>query len=201
MNIFAIHTSTSIAATWHVDRHVIKMPLEAAQMLSTAIRVTIGTKTVLTAPNGKKKTVFLLPNEVYNWQMNVDKDGIVTYKILLSTGLYVQSHINHPCNIWARECYENFEWLWNYMMELGFEYHFRYAKDHKSIDAMLQADVLQYGQDCLPKCYNRTPFATAMDAQYIVAGDPIASYKNYYKFGKKHLHKWTKRPVPEFIGE
>jgi hypothetical protein len=36
MNIFVLHENTSIASEWSVDKHVVKMPLETAQMLCTA---------------------------------------------------------------------------------------------------------------------------------------------------------------------
>tara|TARA_R100001163_G_scaffold65797_1_gene64957 strand:- start:295 stop:786 length:492 start_codon:yes stop_codon:yes gene_type:complete len=36
LNIFVLHENPRIAAEWHVDRHVVKMPLETAQMLCTA---------------------------------------------------------------------------------------------------------------------------------------------------------------------
>lgn len=40
MNIFALHTDPMQAAHWHNDKHCVKMILESAQMLSTAIRET-----------------------------------------------------------------------------------------------------------------------------------------------------------------
>ena len=36
MNIFALDNDVKVAAQWHVDKHVVKMPLETAQMLCTA---------------------------------------------------------------------------------------------------------------------------------------------------------------------
>ena len=36
MNIFALNLNPEQAAQWHVDKHVVKMPLEYAQLLSTA---------------------------------------------------------------------------------------------------------------------------------------------------------------------
>ena len=36
MNIFVLDSDVKKAARWHVDRHVVKMPLETAQMLCTA---------------------------------------------------------------------------------------------------------------------------------------------------------------------
>jgi hypothetical protein len=40
----------------------------------------------------------------------------------------------------------------------------------------------------------------AMDPKYRLE-DPVEAYRNYYKHGKVHLHKWTKRQVPTFILE
>jgi hypothetical protein len=37
MNIFVLSENVKEAAEWHVDRHVVKMPLETAQMLCTAL--------------------------------------------------------------------------------------------------------------------------------------------------------------------
>jgi hypothetical protein len=34
MNIFGIDTDTTSCATYHIDRHIVKMPLETAQMVS-----------------------------------------------------------------------------------------------------------------------------------------------------------------------
>lgn len=35
MNIFVLHENPSIASTMHVDKHIVKMPLETAQLLCT----------------------------------------------------------------------------------------------------------------------------------------------------------------------
>lgn len=43
MNIFFLHIRTKICASYHVDRHVVKMILETAQLLCTAIWVLGGT--------------------------------------------------------------------------------------------------------------------------------------------------------------
>ena len=39
MNIFVLSEDVKEAAEWHVDRHVVKMPLETAQMLCTALSI------------------------------------------------------------------------------------------------------------------------------------------------------------------
>ena len=42
MNIFYLHNNPSTCASMHCDKHVVKMILESAQMLSTAHRITDG---------------------------------------------------------------------------------------------------------------------------------------------------------------
>lgn len=42
MNIFALDQSPKLSATYHTDKHVVKMILESAQMLSTAHRIIEG---------------------------------------------------------------------------------------------------------------------------------------------------------------
>lgn len=39
MNIFVLDTDPKLSAQYHVDRHVIKMILENAQLLSTALKI------------------------------------------------------------------------------------------------------------------------------------------------------------------
>ena len=38
MNIFALSNDPILAARWHCDKHVVKMPLEASQILCTVVR-------------------------------------------------------------------------------------------------------------------------------------------------------------------
>ena len=38
MNIFELHTNPSECAEMHCDKHIVKMPIEYAQLLSTAHR-------------------------------------------------------------------------------------------------------------------------------------------------------------------
>ena len=42
MNIFMLHQEPQIAAQYHCDKHVIKMVLESAQLLCTALNITHG---------------------------------------------------------------------------------------------------------------------------------------------------------------
>ena len=44
MNIFAVSNDPKQSAEWMVDKHVVKMILETAQLLSTAHRILDGTE-------------------------------------------------------------------------------------------------------------------------------------------------------------
>lgn len=91
MNIFALDWEPKQAAKWHCDAHIIKMPLETAQMLSTV--------------------------------NHLSGNGAL---------LYAPTHVNHPCNIWARISKENYQWLWEFGLALCDEYEQRYKKIHAS---------------------------------------------------------------------
>lgn len=47
--------------------------------------------------------------------------------------IYKTAQPNHPCNVWVRECSENYWWLFNHYLALGTEYTYRYHKAHKSM--------------------------------------------------------------------
>ena len=89
MNIFYLDSSPELAATYHCDKHVVKMILESAQLLCTAHRVLDGKK-VFEEHNGKFKDRYRMSNGA------------------LEIALYEAAYVNHPCAIWARESYENY---------------------------------------------------------------------------------------------
>jgi hypothetical protein len=53
MNIFVIHENPIIAAREHCDKHVVKMILESAQMLSTSHRILDGVEEKAPSVSGK----------------------------------------------------------------------------------------------------------------------------------------------------
>lgn len=157
MNIFYLDHDPCAIPPMMVDRHITKMILESAQMLSTSHRVID----------------------------NVDNDV-----------LYKATHVNHPSNKWIRESKSNYNWLYNHFCYLGMEYKFRYGKVHKSISRL--SDVLRFAPKNLEDV-GLTKMPCAMPQEYIISDDSIVNYRNYYNHGKKHIHKWTKRPQPEWI--
>ena len=53
MNLFILHNDPVIAAQMQCDKHVVKMIIESAQMLSTAHRVLDGTVQIGPSKSGK----------------------------------------------------------------------------------------------------------------------------------------------------
>lgn len=178
MNIFAISNDPTQAAVMQVDRHVVKMILETAQLLCTAHRILDGEEYIDKTKTGRK---------VKRWRLANPQDDML---------LYSATHINHPSAVWARASRGNYEWLYRHFQALCLEYTYRYGKYHKCMSMLW--DHLSMAPRNIPDLPLQ-PFAVAMDKKYIVSQDPIENYRNYYKNGKSHLHKWTRRNPPEWM--
>jgi hypothetical protein len=177
MNIFYLSDDPIEAAQMMVDRHVVKMILESAQLLSTAHRVMDGEEQTVLSEKGRKKKV---------WKLHDAREPI----------LYSATHINHPSAVWCRQSVENYNWLVDHMFALMDEYTYRYDKRHKcqgELSYMLQSPPKNL------KDWDMTPIACAMDDKYVISDDPVINYRNYYKTGKTHLHSWKNREVPSWI--
>lgn len=165
-----------------VDKHVVKMILETAQLLSTAHRVLDGVQLQVTLRH--PETGKIRNKKV--WVLDDDRNDI----------LYSATHLNHPSAVWARSSVCNYAWLVEHMFALGSEYSHRYGKRHATIEKlgyMLQSPPYNLRE------WDMTPMPSCMDQEYIISDDPIVNYRNYYKIGKARMHKWTKRDAPEWI--
>jgi hypothetical protein len=184
MNIFYIDHDPAQAAMWMVDKHVVKMILESAQLLSTAHRVLDGVM-----QEGKRLVPNTLENPKYRkhktWILNDQRQDI----------MYQATHINHPSAVWSRTSIENYNWLVEHYFALMSEYTYRYNKRHKCFD---MAYYLQSPPKNL-EAYDWTPMPSCMAEEYIVSDDPLTNYRNYYRIGKANMHKWTNRTPPEWI--
>lgn len=168
-----------MCAEWAVDSHCVKMILESAQLLSTAHRVLDGVEYI--DDGGKRK--------VKRWRLDDDRN--IT--------LYSATHVNHPSAVWARESNNNYNWLWCYLNEHCKEYTYRYGKVHK-VESSGLLKALMPPPNKIPVAPKTQP-PSAMDPKYIISQDAVDNYRNYYKVGKAHLHKWKNRQPPAWIKE
>jgi hypothetical protein len=176
INIFYVDSDPAIAASSLVDKHVVKMVLETAQLLSTAHRVMDGIPELAKTKTGR---------QTQKWRLADSRDYTI----------YQAAHVNHPSAVWCRQSVSNYQWLVDHFFGLIEEYKFRYNKNHKSeqLAFVLQSPPLNV------KKWDWTPMPSCMDTQYIISKNPIDNYRNYYNIGKRHIHKWTSRNQPEWI--
>jgi hypothetical protein len=182
VNIFYLDNDPQQCAEWMVDRHVVKMIVETAQLLSTAHRVLDGEELVVQL---RHKDTGKIKNKKV-WVLGDDRNDV----------LYSCTHMNHPSAIWCRDSVENYNWLVDHLYALGREYTYRYGKKHATIERCFYP--LQSPPHGLRTWDWSTP-PSAMAEEFIISEDPIVNYRNYYKHGKASLHKWKKREAPEWI--
>jgi hypothetical protein len=182
MNIFALDTNPELAARYHCDRHTVKMILEYTQLLSTAHRILDGKPDTKLSKTGRR---------IATWRLEDDRDAF----------LYSATHTNHPSAVWVRESVVNYRWTQNLLSMLSDEYHFRYGRQHKCSSTGMIA-LLETPPGNTPTV-SATELRLAMPDEYKVPSNPVESYRNYYRLGKKHLHSWkgkiAGRTIPEWI--
>jgi hypothetical protein len=224
MNIFALDHVPRIAAQQHLDRHVVKMVIEYAQLLSTAHRVLDGKlvtfdyqepiyreeiladSSVRATQIGTKDRVkkFLkLPGEDprlhFRTELFLDEIASpfknVVELIVGNRKCYNSSHVNHPSAIWARETTENYNWLFQLFQETAAEYTHRYGRIHKTYSDI--GNFLSRIPYNLPQG-RRTPFPQAMPEEF-KHEDSIVAYQNYYLGPKAAIARWTNRETPTWF--
>lgn len=164
------------------NKHVVKMVLESAQLLSTAHRVLDGKLEVRKSATGRREKVYVLANDPQ-----------------AESAMYRASHINHPCAIWVRESIANYMWLSDHFEALCDEYHYRYGRTHAT-DTKLRS-VLDDAPAEIPDI-GLTPFVLAMKSnpECIHPEDPVRSYHEYYRTKENRFSMiWTRRPIPEWF--
>ena len=180
MNIFILDENPQIAAQMQCDKHVMKMIVESAQMLSTAHRVLDGTEWTDYAKNGRR---------IKRWKSPYT---------LMEDMLYKASFVGHPCTKWVMENDKNYYWLTEHAYELCKEYTRRYKKVHKTEDMIslirFRKPVNIPISDCI------TPFAQAMPDEY-KNEDAVKAYRAYYLGEKTGFAEWKYSDTPAWYEE
>jgi hypothetical protein len=179
MNIFILDNDPVIAAQMQCDKHVVKMIVESAQMLSTVHRMLDGTMERRPSKSGSM---------IQYWKLDDDREDI----------LYKACHFNHPSTVWTRESWLNYEWHYKHFIALCDEYTYRYGKIHSTDTKLREALLTMPGNIPIKEM---TPFKLAMASfPECISECPITSYRKFYET-KQHRFKmdWTKRQVPEWF--
>ena len=176
MNIFYLHEDPIQNAKWHIDKHIVKMPIEYAQLMSTAHRLLDGEMYL-----GKTA----LGHKIKRWLLHDEREDI----------LYKASHINHPSAIWVRESIENYFQMYKLYMAVLAEFTNRYGKIHGSSKPSIAlirppSNIPMVKGTQLPQC---------MPEMCKVKNNPILAYRNYYIVEKNSFASWKNREMPEWF--
>lgn len=173
MNLFFTNRNPQICAQDHCDKHVVKMILEYAQLLSTAHRLLDGKHKIGLSPGGNKQQQWDHPEP----------------------NLYKASHVNHPDAVWCRANSAQYRFLYDLFAALCDEYTLRYGKVHAT-DVKLRAFLSNAPGNIQPGVMTDPPLS--MPDEY-KADDAVTSYQNLYVGGKARFAVWTNRKPPEWF--
>ena len=176
MNIFYLHEDPIQNAKWHIDKHIVKMPIEYAQLMSTAHRLLDGEMYLGKTAIGRN---------IKRWKLYDEREDI----------LYKASHINHPSAIWVRESIENYFQMYKLYMAVLSEFTNRYGKIHGSSKPSIAlirppSNIPMVKGTQLPQC---------MPEICKVKNNPILAYRNYYIVEKNSFASWKNREIPEWF--
>ena len=200
MNIFILDKDPVQAAQLQCDKHVVKMVVESAQMLSTAHRLLDGQETRKPSKSGKTMRKYY---DLYLGQDDLE----------METLLMANVHEKHPCTIWSMINTANYDWHWQHLNALCKEYTYRYATEKEpykthSVERINPTigisllGMLRTHPRNLPKSNQMTPFPLAMKSnpECMFEGDPVRSYQAFYQTKQERFKMaWTKRSIPEWF--
>lgn len=187
MNIFYLDPDPQLCAEQHVSKHVVKMIIEYAQLMSTAHRVLDGVQYTDMTASGRR---------IQRWRMA---------DTALESKLYKASHINHPSGIWCRENKANYMWLYDMWFCLLNEYTYRYGRQHECAKLL---DVLETPPTNIKDGEFFPPTPAMPPELKVVSDNPtpgrkydvLKSYHNYYNVSKRSFATWqgkiNSRPTP-----
>jgi len=176
MNLFVLDRDPRLAARAHCDKHVVKMVLETAQLLSTA-------------------------HDHFGEATYSDLRNCFEVR---GQRVYHPTHQNHPCAVWVRETAANYRWACSLLEALLHEYQRRFGdrakKRHKTWDVLqaLRSPPRALVKSCADRPDAMTPFALAMPEQYRQA-DPVAAYRAYYRGEKSGIAEYRLDGAPDWL--
>ena len=179
MNIFILDNCPIKAAQSQCDKHVVKMIVESAQMLSTVHRMLDGSMERRPSKSGSMIQYFKLEDR-------------------RETILYKACHFNHPSTVWTRENDKNYNWHYLHFVALCQEYTHRYGKVHATETKLIKA--LAKPPKNIKLSDNMTPFKLAMKSNpECMYEDAVKSYRAFYHTKQNRFKMaWTNRIVPEW---
>jgi len=211
VNVFMLDHDPESAAKAHVDRHVIKMIVESAQLLSSAWHclsndywdplpddeaddppetITPWVRQVVYAPGRPQPRLKSASGEVFfaHWE-------------LFGQRIYTKTHADHPAATWVRSLGGNYRWLWRLAVALCDEYKYRYGRAHATLPVLWTLEAPPPPLVESLESWTEVPPVVPEECRVEQGGyyDTVASYRMYYADKKRDLHAWTKRGPPIWL--
>lgn len=194
MNLFILSINPRKAAEFHLDKHVVKMILEACQLLYTAHWVFIYPQIL------EQKSAIGISRLQKSLPVPTSLQGAPHSKTRSCEPGFRPVNPHHPCAVWVRESSGNYLWAAHLACSLAKEYEYRWpgrgahsCRTHAEwLKANLPAQILRAP---------RTEFVQAMEDRF-KDPDPVVAYRRYYVLSKdkeRGLWHYTKRPAPQFV--
>ena len=181
MNRFIIEDTPKECAMSHCDKHVPKMVVEEAQMLSTVHRMCDGELETRPSKSGKRMVKY--------WRIPDEREDI----------LYKAVHMGHPCTVWAMQNEGNYRWAVQMLIALCDEYTHRYGKDHKT-EALIPWLMIPPTNINKSLKLTQMPLAMGSNPECIDHSDVKGSYRKFYQTKQDRFRMvWSKRPIPEWF--
>ena len=171
MNIFFLDSDIKTSAQYHVDKHVVKMRLELAQIACVAHHMT-GTNPLIIP---YKKTHFNHPSAIWT------RESLSNYNYVVDLGFALCDELEFRFNTPYQKCREVFEWL---------KLNQPNIEDIGLTRPKLAINFEEYGfsEQIQNYVFEESDFEWA-----------IKNYREYYKNSKQHLYAWKNRNKPYWL--
>jgi hypothetical protein len=194
MNLFVLSINPKKAAEYHLDKHVIKMILEACQLLYTA-------HWVFTYPQIlEQRSAIAISRLQKSLAVPASLQAAPHSKTRSDEPGFRPVNPHHPCAIWVRQSSGNYLWAANLACELAKEYEHRWP-GRGAHGCRVHAEWLRMNLPAQIPHATRTEFVQAMEDRFKDA-DPVVAYRRYYVISKdqeRGLWHYTRRQAPQFV--
>lgn len=171
MNIFALDRDPGRAARYHCDKHVVKMVLETAQLLSTALWIANEPR----ARRLERRGLIYRPTHQRHPCVLWTAERGANYRWLAQLGTAL-------------------------VAEYRYRYQNRHHRSAPVIEYCADGWTDAESEEHWSRIGRRTPFALVMPDKYKSA-DAVAAYRRYYVAEKAPICSWTRRRVPRWFSE
>ena len=189
MNIFYLSPDPAECATFHNNKHVVKMITEYTQIICTVFHKIENYDTEVMAV----REFYLQAKSAYGLTIP-----------------YKPTHENHPCVLWAGKALQNLIYLLDLHKYLINEYHYRYPGNPDNFKKATHLSIQLHGPIFdLKRSSTLGPIENVACAfgenpeQYWVQDengkiDPVQSYRQYYIKDKANMANWSPRSRPQW---